>query len=113
MVVGFSIWLAFALALGLMVGLRLGGFIGLKSSNMMSEWKTAYRPLWRWIKWLAWILVVVLTLAILRLPSHIFTLIAHPSSLLNPAESLYKVFACGFVVGWLLVYLGLKRRRAA
>ena len=52
-----------------MLGLRLGGFIGLKSSNMMSEWKTAYRPLWRWIKWLAWILVMVFALAMLRLPS--------------------------------------------
>jgi len=107
LIFGYSFWFYF----WLMVGLRFGGFIRAKSSSKMSAWKTANRSLRRWIKWLAWVLVAVFVLAILRFPSLIFTPIAHPGSLLHSPGDLYMAFACGLVAGWLLVHLWLKRRR--
>jgi tRNA A-37 threonylcarbamoyl transferase component Bud32 len=108
MILGYSFWPYF----WLMLGLRLGGFIRWKLSNLMSESKTANRSLRHWIQWPAWILVTVFALAILCLLFLIVALIAHPNSLLEPPDNLSMAYAGGLIAGWLLVHLSLKKRKA-
>jgi tRNA A-37 threonylcarbamoyl transferase component Bud32 len=108
MILGYSFWPYF----WLMLGLRLGGFIRWKLSNLISEWETANRSSRHWMQWLAWILVTVFALAIPCLLFLIVALIAHPNSLLQPPDNLSTAYAGGLVAGWLLVQWSLKKSRA-
>ena len=118
---GFCVLLALAMILGysfwpyfwLMLGLRLGGFIRWKLSNLRSEWKAANRSWRHWLQWLAWILVTVFALALLCSLFLIVARIAHRNSLLEAPDNLSMAYAGGLVAGWLLVQWSLKKCRAA
>jgi tRNA A-37 threonylcarbamoyl transferase component Bud32 len=88
---------------GLLYGLGIGAFIRAMSSNKMAGWKTAYRGMRPFIKFLSWILVAFFAFAIAAL---FFSLIVHPGAGLG-------LCAGGLVVGWLLVHWRLKMRKGS
>ncbi len=105
MILGYSFWPY----CWLMLGLRLGGFIRWKLSNLKSECETAKRSLRQWRQWTAWILLTVFALGTLCLLFLIVALNAHPSSLLEPPDNLSMAYASGLVAGWLLIHFSLKK----
>ena len=92
----------------LLMGITGGAFIRLMSANNMSGWKRAYRGMRGWIQFLAWILIAFFALAMGCYALVLFRLIAHPGSPLDPKSAL---FIGGLIAGWLMVHIGLRKRK--
>ncbi len=112
-----SFWSVFWLFGGFVWGVLIRGL----SSNKMAGWKSAYRGMRPFIKFLALILVALFTLVIsfglFHIVAHpvvaaaaLFSVIAHPQAH-SPAACNFVLAAGGFVAGWLLAHLWQKKRK--
>ncbi len=91
----------------LLYGLGIGAFVRAMSSNNMSGWKTAYREMRPVIRFLALIIVGCVAFVIV---AGIIVACVNPGNAINLQ---FGFFGGGVPVGWLLVHLGLRKRKVA
>jgi tRNA A-37 threonylcarbamoyl transferase component Bud32 len=95
-----------------LMGSWFGAVIRLMSSNKMAGWKEAYRGMRPGIRFLAWVLVAFFVFATGLGAWHIFGLIAHPSGATFKELGLGLLVPCVPAVGWLVVHIWIKKRKA-